>query len=250
MNHLKTMKIRFVFLVLLLAPCARAMQLSDIRTRVREALRVTQDPTPQRYSDAMLNSYINIVQQEVNHDTWAVEASSSITLAASTTYYSLPTLYSGMKRAVFTDANGQTIQLQEYSEKSVIDNTPNYENDQIGSPTRYFTRQSKSGGTAVQISFLPIPTTVTTEKVRIDYLVQPNTLVNDTDIPFNGLLTLTPFHEVIVYGVVVHLQLIEDELDAANAYEQLYTQEEQAMRGGASNMPNFKPSASAGNASR
>lgn len=235
------------FLALCLPALGHSMQLSVIRTNIRQAMRDTGTTSgAQRYTDAQLNGYINIVQGQVNNDTWAVESSTSYTLSPGTTYYALPNNFLGVKRAVFTDVNNNTIQLQEYSEKSVIDTSPNYESDSQGAPTRYFVRQSKSGGTAMQISYLPVPPNVSTGTVRVDYVVQPTDLASDTDIPFNGLLWLTPYHDVIVAGVVIRLKLIEGETDEAKEYMQIFTAEEQQMIGGSQNMPNFKPAASAG----
>jgi hypothetical protein len=151
-----------------------------------------------------------------------------------------------MKRATFTDKTGATIQLSEYSEKQVIDTSPDYEKSSIGAPTRYFTRQSKSGGVDMQISYLPIPPSNSTGTVILDYAVQVNDLSGDSDVPFNGLSILYPYHISIVYGVVARLKLIESKASEAQTFETLFEAEEQSMRGGIGTMPNLRISGAAG----
>jgi hypothetical protein len=235
------------FLVLLLPLGAKALTLAEIRNQIRVNMRDTNtDTSTQRYSDSILNTQINAIQGDINNFTWSVESSSSYVLTPNTTYYSLPSNFLGMKRVLFKDKNGASIQLSEYSEKQVTDTTPNYERSSIGAPTRYFTRQSKSAGTALEICYLPIPPNTSTGTVRMDYAVQVTDLSGDSDVPFNGLSTLYPYHEAIVYGVTSRLKFIEGKASEAQTYEILFEAEEQSMKSGSGTMPNFRPSGSAG----
>ncbi len=231
----------FLVLALGLPALGQALTLSEIRTDIRRNVRDT-DATSRRFSDTLLNTLINEVQRDVNNQTWVVEASTSYVLTAGTTFYSLPSDFIAAKRAIFTLNSGSKIQLREDSEKGVVDGSPDFERSSAGAPIRYFVRQSKSGGTALQISYLPVPTSASTGTIRVDYVVQPTDLSSDSDVPFEGQLHLLPYHQALSYGVTMRIKLWKGEVEEAQAYAQLYDRMIQAMVGGTGRMPNFRPS--------
>lgn len=224
-----------------------SLTLSDIETEVRRHVRDTaSDSGRQRYSDTILDSFINETQKDIFNQSWAVEASTSYTLSANTTYYSLPSDFVAAKRVVFKDSRGSATQLREESEKGVIDGSADYERSSSGQPTRYFTRQSKSGGTALQISYLPVPTSASTGTIRVDYVALPVEMSSDSDIPFNGLLYLYPYHQAIVWGTAFKIKLLEARADEATLYAQLYDRAVQVLKDNVGKLPNFRPSVSGG----
>lgn len=231
----------FSVLILISGSAVYGLSLSDVRTQIRNNIRDT-DSSRQRYSDSILNGFINEAQKDISSQIWFIEKSTSYVLTANDVYYDLPSDFLGVRHVVFTDANDVTIELNEKSEEAVIQKEPDYENSSTGSPVQYFYRQSKSGGTAFEISYLPVPTSTSTGTVRVDYFCQPTDLSSDSGVPFNGLLPFVPYHYTLVYAVTLRIKLIEAKTDEATVYAQLYDRAIQVMRDAIGRKPNYRPS--------
>lgn len=232
---------------LAVAPQAFALTRLEIRNQVRRNINDVPGVAAQfRHGNETLNELIDDVQREVNAMTWAVEASSSITLVAGTTYYTMPTNMIVPMRVQFSDARGVRTTLNEDSEHSITENTPDFERNSVGIPTRYFMRQSKAGGTELQMGILPIPNAQSTGTLRIDYAVQLNDMDEDSDIPFNGLSHLEPYHYTIIWGVSLRIKAMEGDAGGVQNFSGLYDRSLKIMRDNLGKMPNFLPSASPG----
>ncbi len=238
----------FLAALLYLSPVVGySLTLAEIETQVRYNVHDTGEVGRQIYTDAVLDTIINEVQREINSMTWAVEASSSITTVASTAFYALPTNLIAPVRVTYTDSASVITSLMEESERSVIENMPDFQRNSVGKPTRYFIRQKKtSGATQLEAGLIPLPNSSSTGTLTMDYVVQTTDLSSDSDIPFNGLRYLYPYHMTIVYGVTLRLKLIESKADEAEAYASLFDRNVQVMKDNIGRMPNFHPSASPG----
>lgn len=221
-----------------------SLTLAQVETEVRRHIRDTaSDTTLQRYSDTSLDLIINETQRDVNSQTWAVETATSTSLVASTTFYTLPTDFIASRRAYFIDSAGMRTYLTEDSEESVM-KSPDTERSSTGKPTRYYVREQKDGDDPLEFGVIPVPTSSSTGTVVMHYIAQPSDLSSDSDVPFNGYSHLIPYHQVLVWGAVLRIKLIEAKTNEATAYAQLYDRSIQSMKDGVGRMPNFRPSAS------
>jgi hypothetical protein len=225
------------------AGIAWSLTLSDIETQVRYNARDTSSSASlQRYSDTVLDGFINEVQREVVNLTWCVEASTSYTLTAATTYYDLPTDLISIRLVTFTDANGMTVTLDENSEKKVFEDEPDYESSSTGQPSEYMVRLSTTGDNPLEIAYIPIPTSSSTGTVRVYYYCQVTDLSSNSDVPFNGFNHLYPYHYAIVAGATERIKMIEGRTDEAAVYTAVYQRYLTTMKDRLNRSSNYSPS--------
>ena len=218
-----------------------ALTLSDIRTQIRRYI-LDDHATNRRYSDAELLSFINEIQRDFINRTWAIEASQSTTLTANTTYYDLPTDFIAINAVNYTDTGGNVYDLEEKSERYMYQSEPTYAS-QTGEPTKYFVRHSTSGADQLEISYNPIPDSNSAGGVVVmDYFNQVTDLSSDSDVPFDGLYTLYPYHEALIYGAVARTKLIEGNTEEAQAYQLLYNGVITVAVDRLGRSPNYNPS--------
>lgn len=220
---------------------ARALTLADIETQVRRNVRDTAT-TGNRYTDAILLDWINDAQRDVVSLTWSVKKSTAVTLVAGTTFYSLPNDFLAADMVMFTRTGTSTIQLKEVLQGSYVDDYPDFERTGKGVPTNYFVRQSTSGANALEVAYLPVPTSSSTGTVRMDYFCYPDDMANDSDIPFNGALHLVPYHKILVDMVTARIKVIEGRVDEANFYQAAADRGLAVMSERVNHVPNYRPS--------
>lgn len=244
------MKKRLIFVVfyalgLLAAAPAGAMTLAEIRTQIRRNLRDTSsDATLQTYSDTVLLSYINEAQREVSNLTWAVQASTSISLVANTTFYDMPDNFLAPEQVTWTRSSSNVTQeIKEITERRLKQTNTDFERMAAGPPTEYFTRHATDGGNPVEMGLVPAPSSTSTGTLKIDYYAQPADLSGDSDTPFDGYLHLTPYHSSIVYHVTARLKVVEGEFDEAKAYNEMFGATVTQMKERFNSKPNYNPSA-------
>lgn len=213
---------------------------AEAETRVRQFVRDSPASGLYRYSDTFIDGFLNQAQRELVNDTWCLQTSGSITLVAGTSYYSMPSDLIAPKMVRIKDASNKNRNLSETSYKAVTQNNPDYER-QTGPPMQYAVRTSTSGGTALEVVFLPIATVSSTGTVTIDYYNQSTDLSSDSSVYLDGDLTLYPYHENIVYNAVAKLKLIENDTAGAQAFFQLYQAGVQAMNSRLGEKPNLTP---------
>jgi hypothetical protein len=238
--------IRWFFLIVSLflwASVSHALTLGNILDRVRPLIRDTATTsTLQRYSDSYLTVLANEGQREVANLTWCVVKSTTVTLSANTTYYSLPTDYIAVKDVVYIQSGASAISLPEWTQDKVNSNNPDFESMSAGTPSYYFT--SPPSNTATRISFIPVPNSSSLGTMKIRHIAQSADMSATTDVPFNGYLVLYPYHDVIVDYVVMRIKLIESEADTAAIFQKFYMQKVDIMSQRLGNIPNYKPSVS------
>jgi hypothetical protein len=243
--------VRFRFGLLAILSCfatipAQALTLAQVRTEVRRAIRDNPaDSSRYRYSDAVLLDFINEAQREVVNMTWLAEKTTTYVLSARTSYYVLPDDYLAVTQAYFRYPGGDTIELDELSQKGLYDTMPGWESES-GSPVNYWvsnaTNPSVSNPTPMRISYIPVPTTQSTGTVTLWYLQQVADLANDTDVPFDGRRTVYPYHMGIVYHVVTRIKLIEGKADEAQLYQVMFTNSVGISNDRMGRRPNYTPS--------
>ncbi len=225
---------------------AHALTLGDMKVQIRQRVNDRADPKL-RYSDSVLNGFINEAQKDVVNDTWCLQNTTFYMLAAGTTYYNLPNDYLAIMQVNFRESNGRIRSLEEKSKRALFDENPDWAR-QTGTPVNYFTQVSTSGtsvNTTLQIVYIPIATSASTGTAIIDYYSQVTTLASDSDVPLNGFRHLYPYHHAIVDLVTYRIKMIEGKAEEAKAYFELYSARIQAMVNRFQSSPNYFPNVSA-----
>lgn len=235
-----------------LACSARALTLAEMRTQIRRNVRDTStDTTLQTFSNAVILSYVNEAQKEINAITWSDVGFSTVALVAGTSYYTLPDNFLAMSQVTWTrSSTGVTLELKEDSERHLIQTNPDFERMAAGPPINYFTRQSITGGNAIQIGLVPAPASTSLGTLNLQYIIQPADLSSDSDVAFDGLLFLAPYHNLIVYYVSGKLTMIRGRTDESTAYTALYNAGIQLMSQRVGQRPNYNPGAVGGTPGR
>lgn len=233
-------KALFFIGVLLLCAKSYCLTLSDAETEVRRLIKDTATSvTLQRYSDTILDSFLNQAQIEVVTDTWCLQASTTVVLTAATTYYNLPTDLITIRLVRVKDTGNRTRNIYETSYKAMYENNPDFER-QSGPPMQYIVRPSPSSN-YFQIAFLPVATTSSTGTATIEYYKQAGNLNDDTANLLDGKYTLLPYHETVVYKAVIKIKLLEGDATGAATYSQLYSAMISAMNSRLGEKPNLNP---------
>ncbi len=209
------------------SPCL-ALNVAQIKTEIRRNIRDDKAPSNVRYTDAYILDYINEAQRDIFNKTWLTEKVTSYVLSPLTTYYNLPTEFIDTKKVYFQATilgSKNLIVLDSVMQRSLYQSMPTWESFN-SSPVNYWVSNATSpvatSTVPLRISYLPVPTNTSTGTVTLWYYCQPNDLVNDSDIPFDGRRQLYPYHYSIVYYVVMRLKLIDGIMDEYNEYGKLY----------------------------
>lgn len=233
----------FLLLFALLAPHkAHALAFSDIRTEVRVRVKDA-NSTRQRYTDAKINALINEAQRDVINNTWAIRTSTSISLVAGTTYYTLPTDIIQIERV--------TLDRKNISETTLIKLDGENDNgawaDVHAKPRQYFQDPAQLG----RIGVYPFPlVTADLGTLKIIYFSQAPTLSADSDIPFNSESRFATFHDLLIFYPAYRIYLIEGEMDKAAAYRSEYESRLLIMNERIGSKPNYVPGLGGPNNSR
>jgi len=79
-----------------------------------------------------------------------------------------------------------------------------------------------------------------TSYLRIYYSEQPATLSSDSDVPFEGIVQLYPYHELIVMYAMYHVKQILGKWEQAKIIEQDYVAKAAAMKVEVRNLDDFQ----------
>lgn len=228
----------------LLASISHALTLQDIIDQVRPNIQDNAtDSTLFRYTDSYLTTLANQGQREINNLTWCTQISTTVTLLANTSYYNLPTDYITDKIVIVTDSNGTTTPMTEWTESKVYQNDPDFEHNGTETPDRYFISYPTVGNTSMRIGFLPVPGATSTGTVKIFYVAKPADLSATTDIPFNGISTLTQYHDALSDYIIMRIKMIEGKYDEALYFQKRYQDQISVMTARSGEIPNYTPSA-------
>ncbi len=200
-------------LLLLGANASLALTLSEVRTAIRRNVRDTASSSSlRRYSDTVLNAFINEAQRSVINDTWAVSDIDSQSVTSGTSYY---TLASTVIKPWRVTLDG--VPLPELSVIQIdADNGGSAWETTSGTPTAYFFNR----GNSTQIGLTPIPNASGTLKIYSYSRVAD--LSSDSDVPFDSEVRLYVYHDLLVYHVSYRLLVEENRIPEAEQYKDVY----------------------------
>ena len=247
------LKVLFLALAVLTTPFLRAslghaLTLGAIKTEIRRAIRDNpSDTSRQRYGDSVLEDLVNQGQREMTIIGDLADKTSVYVLTARTSYYALPADLVAVKQVYFSDRSNQLRELEEQAQKSLYDNNPHWERTG-GIPISYWVSQATNpqnqASAPLRISYIPIPTNLSTGTVTIWYSYLMPDLDLDSDVPFENRRNLYAYHYALVYYVVMRIKLIENKTTEASAYQGLYATSISTMKGKLGEMPNYTPGSS------
>lgn len=239
---MKRWVISFAGSLLLMAGAVSALTLDDIESRIRINVRDTAtDTSLQRYSDATLDGLINDGQRDVVNQTWCLDEIYSFSLVSGTSYYALPTDLIAIKFVQYVDISTNTTFLVEKNERSFIQGHPDW-GKQYGKPVEYFVR-GKPGSTTYEMGMYPYPNAAAyLGTVTVDYYKQATDMTGGSDVPFDSLSAMVPYHDSLIYYATTRIKIIEGRIDEATMYGQLYNNMVQTINTKFGAKPNWTPS--------
>lgn len=190
----------FTFLVSILVSNSYALTLSDIRSEIRRHLKDNATSTQQqRWSSTVLNLRINNAQREIAALTHCISSTAYTTTVSGTQSYALPSNFVIEHRVSYS--TGPTATAYEKIEKVLLgqldlDDT-DWESTANGEPTQYYLKDRL-------VYLLPTPnaTWAGTNRLKIEYFRYPANLSSDTDVPFDSVTDMYPYHSLITYYVL------------------------------------------------
>jgi len=197
-----------ILLTLSLFTNGYALTLAEIRADIRVKIGDAKTDTNNRHwSDTILNSRINIIQDEIAEATLCLQARiSTPTVAEQREYNYNSDVIAPIRIAYMVNSTSATVYLSttaaykrlEYVTVAGLDKTYGWESATSNLPTKYYERGSKYG-------FYPTPSAVysSTWAVQIDYFKRPDALTVDTTAPFDQDVLLYSYHKLLILGVVI-----------------------------------------------
>jgi hypothetical protein len=205
----------FIGALLLCGSVHASVTLSDIQTAVRRNVRDTAtSSTLQRYSDSLITTVVNEGQRDVVSNTWILSKSTSITLSAQTTYYTLPTDLIAIQRVTLGYGNLPEVTLQQED----ADNANGTWETTGGTPVYFFQDRAQSN----KIGVAPYPTASSPGTLRIIYYCLPTDLSSSSDVPFNSETRFAVYQDLLTWYATYRLLYIEGLWDKAKVFKDLY----------------------------
>lgn len=224
-----------VFFLLVGCQNVWALQASDILSRARVYLKDQSTvPVRQTFSDATLLQYLSDGQREANSFGWLLQSSTTFQLTAGTTEYSLPVDFMFTNRVTY---NGQKITQTSFDQ---LDSGSLGWSQASGQPQQYFIDPYSP---TPQVGFVPAPAVGSTGTIVIQYVQQTTDITSTSVTPFNGWITLTPYHSGLVDYVVCRAWQTLEEMDLAQPFCDRWQLYVGAMRTGQLRTPDFNPGA-------
>ena len=194
--------------LLLLAPLAGALTLSEVRTEAR-TLALDSGSTRQRFADARLTAWANEGQRQAVIEARPILKAGAFSLSAGSTYYTLPSDFLQMSRVTLDYAL-----LPEKTPEMLDDETPGWQDDvSTSNPTNFYIDFSSR----TLMGMHPVPTT-TSGIVRYEYYAQASALSADGDTPFNSITELIPYHYLLAYFTAARMAAIDGKASLATFY--------------------------------
>lgn len=208
----------------------------EIITIIREKVNDS-DTVNSRWSDAILIPNINEAELEFIRRTRAQKSQYYITTTTSAKEYTLPSDWLNSNRVSYaiiplTSSTTNYKKLEYWTMAGLDEKYSNWENGDLGSPTRYYYRGQSIG-------LYPAPSTSYDGEnyLKIDYNAKSSTMTGNTDIPYDDISYLYPYHKAIVW-YVCHLCMIDTgNLDLANYFMGLFEKMVQECKEEGNNMP-------------
>lgn len=220
---------------LLWASPASSLTLTQLRTEAR-TLALDTGASRQRFSDARINAFLNEGQRVVFLDSKPVVKFTSAAVVVNTTYYAMPSDFFQPYRVSFEFRT-----ITEQSLEALDKNAEWYKTS--GYPTFYFMNWSSR----TYMGVYPFPTTTaSTGTLRVEYYAQATTLSSDSDVPFNSITELVPYHYTLAFYAASRMAAIDGRADLATFYMAEFRAGVDRVSREARARPSYRPSAIGG----
>lgn len=223
-----------LFLILLMAwpSLVQARTLSQLRTDAR--VLVSDNGTRTRFSDSVINNWLNEGQRLLAARTMCFKTSVKMAMTARTTYYSMPTNFIAASRVVSAD--------QALTEMSVagLDGKSRGWEIATGQPTYYFVNFSSRG----KLGLAPFPSSSEDgDPFKVEYYAYPDTMSADGDSPFNGNPEFTAHHHGLPFYAAMQMSLVDGRPDQAKAHLDIFMAYQQMINASCKDRPDYLPQA-------
>lgn len=226
------------------ASMSHALTLQNIIDKVRPNIQDT-DTTNPAYTDGYIADLANDAQREINNMTWCTQTSTSIALTANTTYYALPGDFVVDLQVVYYDPDGRTVdELEKKTERKLFMDTPAWERGPAADPINYIIAVPAAGSAASRLGLYPPPGSSSTGTVKMWYVTKPTAMSATSDQPFNGIVELTQYHNMIPDYVIMRVKMIEGKTAEADYYGKMFAQKLDVMNQRLGYISNYRPSPS------
>ena len=227
------MKKLILFSFLMAIPCyVHALNFAEIRGMSRSIARDTIPTNGQpRISEVMVSSFVNVAVQEAAMYTWCMTNTTSYPVISGKVLYSYNPDMVAIQRLTLDGAMIPATSI------TVLDKNSqgNWQASMsTASPTVYYS----DNGT---IGFDTILSTAYNHTLSITYIQVPNQLVNDSNVPFNGVSRYVPFHMAICYYTAALICYADNRPSEGDKYYKMYTDRIQNMSSTIRLSPDYYP---------
>ena len=200
------------------------MDRQSITLEIRRLIKDTSTDTAlQRWSDAILQSRENYIQEEMMAAAEALEARATDTdIVSGTSEYSLPSTILSIKQVLLMDSASKYDPLKSISEQELNRLDPSWR-DVTGTPTHYYLSRGKIG-------LYPKPDYSRTSGLRLDGILKAADMSSDTDVPFNSDYRFYFAHLGLCYGVARLCFMDDGKWTDATAMNVLYMDSIKGMK--------------------
>ncbi len=211
------------------------MDLQQLRSNAR-LLSTNPLVSRQIFTDRQITDYINQGQKLAINQTWCLQQNVQFQLALGTTYYAVPNDFLAIRRITL---NG--LLLNQFTPAAMDGKSQGWQMAS-GQPVYYFI----DFASANLVGFSPWPATSTdTGTISMDYFQQPQDLVNDTDIPFNGITHMQAYGYSLAYYAASQIAAMEGNSAMATFDYGIFSNTLTQMAQRCNSLPNYMPSFSA-----
>lgn len=203
-------KIILSIIIILWINLSYADTLADLRNKIRYKIRDTGPQDVYRRTDTELNYWLNEAQREIvnglkNYDNFVTLEYDITTTTTSAAGYAMPSNFNEMRRVYIinkSSSNRTSYTKLLYTEYAALDkNQTAWDDVDRDEPTHYFLEYTTS---SVILHLYPLVDVshAGTDWLKTYYIPKMYDMSLSTDIPFNGLSYLTPYHGMLAdYGV-------------------------------------------------
>ena len=199
---------------LLIAGVGHAIELNfgDIKQMTRELIRDTDEPY--RFSDVKISSYVNIGQSEISMLTWPLVGVKEYTIEPGRKKYAFDSDMVVMQRLTVDNALLPATSIEELDR-----NGSDWEvNMSTGRAENYYVNHT----TFSYIGFDVFIDTNDYTSFTAYYTKMPDDMVSNTDVPFDSMARLRPYHFALVLWTASILSIQAGNKDNYSLYYSMY----------------------------
>lgn len=174
------------------------MQLQDIWA---ECGRLLNDPNNDRWSTSVLTTRANLAQTDVQGQTKALKTAANNTPVAGTSELQLNVNCMNVIRATITRVNGSIFPFPGITRDELEFRYPDWQQWGAGEPKLWW-----FDAVPGKMNLVPIPDAANaiSNGIKTWEVRKPADMVNPTDTPFDGSVSIIPYHIAIVHWVVAY----------------------------------------------